>query len=110
MSAIFKEMAQTMLCDSDVAPSPEAVGAALLLTHVAWQRANGDEVPETSYAPVMANIQAANPKLWEELKSSNTATLIAKLMTYKRRHYPHDRRKVIVCGTVGKKVHVEWTD
>ena len=110
MSAIFKEMAQTMLRESNMAPSSEAVGAALLLTHVAWQRSNGDEVPETSYAPVLANLQMANHALWKELNSSNTADSIAKLMTYKKRHYPHDRRKVIVCGTVEHKVHVEWTD
>ncbi len=110
MSAIFKEMALTILHTSDTAPSSEAVGVALLMTHVAWQRANGEDVPETSYAPVLTNMQETNPALWKELKSSDTAILIAKLMAYKRLHYPRDHRNVVVCGTVENKVHVEWTD
>jgi len=57
MSAIFKEMALTTLVDPEAAPSSEAVAAALLLSHVAWQRANGDEFVDTAYALALAEMQ-----------------------------------------------------
>ena len=110
MSAILKEMALTTVCAPRTVPSAEAVGVALLLSHVAWQRANGDAVAETAYAPVLAKMLKARPDLWTELTSSDTTKLITDLVAYKQRHFPHDRRRVLVCGTVDHKVHVEWTD
>lgn len=50
MSAILKEMALTTLVDPEATPSSEAAAAALLLSHVAWQRANGDEFPDSACA------------------------------------------------------------
>ena len=110
MSAIFKEMALTTLVDPEGTPSSEAAAAALLLSHVAWQRANGDELADTAYSPVLAEMQKASPGFWKELKSANAAGLIAELVAYKRRHYPYDMRKVLACGTFDNKVRVEWTD
>ena len=49
MSVILKEMAMTTLVDPEGTPSSEAVAATLLLSHVAWQRANGDEFTNTAY-------------------------------------------------------------
>jgi hypothetical protein len=110
MSAIFKEMALTTLLDPDSMPSSEAAAAALLLSHVAWQRANGDQIADTAYSAALAEMQEARPGFWTELKSTDVAGLIAGLVAYKRRYYPQDRRKVVACGTFDNKVRVEWTD
>ena len=110
MSAIFKEMALTTLVAPEETPSSEAAAAALLLSHVAWQRANGDEFADIAYLPALAEMQRARPAFWTELKSAEAAGLIAELVAYKRRHYPNDMRKVVACGTFNNKVRVEWTD
>jgi hypothetical protein len=110
MSAILKEMALTILVDPEAMPSSEAAAAALLLSHVAWQRANGDKFAETAYSTVLVEMQKVRPGFWKELRSTDATELIAQLVAYKRRHYPHDMRKVVACGTFDNKVRVEWTD
>ena len=37
-------------------------------------------------------------------------TTLVELVAYKRRHYPHDKRKVVACGAFDNKIRVEWTD
>ena len=110
MSAIFKEMALTLLVDPESEPSSEAAGAALLLSHVAWQRANGDDITAKMFHSVLAEIQKSKPDFWKELKSSDRDGLIAELIVYKKLNYPGDKRKVVACGTYDNKVRVEWTD
>jgi len=110
MSVILKEMALTTLVDPEGTPSSEAAAVALLLSHVAWQRANGDEFADTAYSMPMAEMQKAKSDLWKELKSADASGLIAALVAYKWRHYPHDKRKVVACGTFDNKIRVEWTD
>jgi len=34
--------------------------------------------------------------------------MIDELVRYKREHYPDDRRRILTCGMVPGKVHVEW--
>jgi hypothetical protein len=34
--------------------------------------------------------------------------MIDELVLYKKTHYPEDRRRILVCGMVPGKVHVEW--
>ena len=110
MSAILKEMALTTLGDRESVPSSEAAAAALLLSHVAWQRTNGDTFADTAYTPLLAEMQRVRPEFWEERNSRDAEGVIAELVAYKKRHYPHDRRRVVVCGTLDNKVCVEWTD
>jgi len=110
MSAILKEMALTTLVAPEATPSSEAAAAALLLSHVAWQRANGDQFPDTAYAPALAEMHKARPDLWKEMKSADASKIVEDLVAYKRRHYPDDRRKVVACGTSDNKVQVQWTD
>ena len=110
MSVILKEMALTLFADADAIPSSEAVAAALLLAHVAWQRANGDDFPDTAYGAALIEMERERPTLWHELKSPDAATLVADLVAYKKSRYPGDRRKVVACGAYDNKVRVEWTD
>lgn len=110
MSAILKEMALTTFVDADTTPSSEAAAAALLLSHVAWQRANGDIVADAAYEAALAEMQLERPNLWREMKSSDIGTLIADLVAYKQRHYPSDGRRVVACGVHKGKIRVEWTE
>jgi hypothetical protein len=34
--------------------------------------------------------------------------MIDELIRYKKKHYPDDRRRILVCGMAPGKVHVEW--
>lgn len=110
MSEVFKAMARTVLAVPDQAASIDAASAALLFAHVAWQRANGHRVAESDYAPVLAMMEGKNPELWQELEPGDAAALISKLMAYKRKHHPHDRRNVTLCGIVDGSIRAEWTD
>ena len=110
MSVILKEMAMTMLVKPEAVPSSEAAATALLFSHVAWNRANGDDVPNKSYQSVLADIQESNLDCWKEFTSTNPDTLVAELIVYKKKYYPLDFRKVISCGTINHKVRVEWTE
>ena len=110
MSAILKEMALTTLAAPDGTPSSEAAAASLLLSHVAWQRANGDQFTDPAYAEALSRMRKARPAFWTEMKSSDPRGLIADLMAYKKRHYPQDSRKIVACGILDGKVRVEWTE
>ena len=110
MSAILKEMALTCLANPKVDPTLEAAAAALLLSHVAWQRANGDEFQNSAYAGTLAEMQRARPEMWKEMKSPDPKKLVSMLEMFKKSHYPNDRRKVVSCGIFDNKFRVEWTE
>lgn len=110
MSEILKEMALTVFVRPEATPSSEAASAALLFAHVAWNRANGDEIADATYRSVLADMEISKPDFWKELKSDDAEAIILELIAYKNRHYPHDSRMVLGCGTIGNKVRVEWID
>jgi hypothetical protein len=103
-------MASTVLTDPEGVPSGEAAHASLLLAHVAWERAARPSTRRPDYHPVLRQFEASNPNMWQELKSSDSETLIGSLITYKRIHYPNDDRQIVVCGMRGDNVRVEWID
>lgn len=82
----------------------------MLLSHVAWQRANGDIFPDSAYAEALAVMQRSKPDFWKEMRSADPRETIGELVAYKTRHYPDDRRKVVSCSLVDSKVRVEWTE
>jgi hypothetical protein len=57
---------------------------------------------------VWETIEAENPALWNEFKSSDIDAMIDELVRYKKSHWPDDRRRILVCGMVPGKIHVEW--
>ena len=59
---------------------------------------------------MLREFEASNPRLWDELKSSDAEALVTQLAAYKQAHYPNDHRHVVVCGTLGDNVHVEWIE
>lgn len=110
MSAILKEMALTTLVNPHAIPSSEAAAAALLLSHVAWQRANGDIFVDSAYEAALAEIQGERPDLWREFRSPDASKLISDLVVYKQRHYPSDKRRVVACRVHDGKIRVEWNE
>ena len=80
-------MACTVLRQPEAQPSSEAAHAALLLAHVAWNRAAGFGTPD--YRPILREFETSNPSLWNELTSSDAEVLIAALARYKQVHHLH---------------------
>lgn len=110
LSAIIKELSLTVLRQPEAVPSSEAAHAALLFAHVAWNRSRAIGVSATDYGPMLRQFEASNPRLWNELKSSDAELLIAELAAYKQAHYSNDHRHIVVCGMRGDNVHVEWIE
>ena len=107
MSEILKEMAESLLRDPD-SSSSEADHVALLFAHVAWNQSVGLDAGQQDYHPVMEAIENENPELWNELTSNDINAMIRKLVRYKKKHYPDDRRRILVCGMIEGKIRVEW--
>ncbi len=108
LSEIMKEMSETLLRNPDGEPSSEAAHVALLFANIAWNESVGLDHAREGYRNVWETIEAENPALWNEFQSNDIDAMIAELMRYKMAHYPEDRRRILVCGMVPGKVHVEW--
>ncbi len=108
LSEIMKEMSESLLRNPGGVPSPEAAHVALLFAHVAWNESVGLDHTRDGYRNVWETIEAENPALWNEFKSNDINAMIDGLVRYKTAHYPNDRRRILVCGMVPGKVHVEW--
>ena len=109
LSDIMKEMAEAILVDPAGDFSDEAAHAALLLAHIAWNRSVSASQATVDCHAVLHELEASNPALWSELRDDDPERLVAEMVRYKEGHYPHDRRWIVVCGTVpGGNVHVQW--
>jgi hypothetical protein len=108
LSEIMKEMAEKLLRHPGGVPSAEAAHVALLLANVAWNESVGLDHARDGYRKVWETMEAENPALWNEFKTSAIDAMIDELVRYKHAHYPEDRRRILVCGMVPGKVHVEW--
>jgi hypothetical protein len=108
MSEIMKEMSETLLRNPGGVLSSEAAHVALLFANAAWNECVGIDHARDSYRNVWETIEAENPALWNEFKSNNIDAMIDGLVRYKQTHYLNDRRRILVCGMVPGKVHVEW--
>jgi len=108
MSEIMKEMSETLLRNPGGVPSSEAAHVALVFANVAWNESVGLDLARQGYRTVWETIEAENPQLWNEFKSNDSNAMIDELIQYKQAHYPDDRRRILVCGMVPGKVHVEW--
>jgi hypothetical protein len=108
MSDIMKELALASFRDSQTVPSSEAAHAALLLAHVAWNRALGHDIQD--YRKLFKVFLRSNPNLWSEFCSRDTETIIETMCKAKEKSYHTDRRVVVVCGMREGNVHVEWCE
>jgi hypothetical protein len=108
LSEVMKEMAETLLRNPGGVPSSEAAHVALLFANVAWNESVGLDHAREGYRNVWETIEAENPALWGEFKSSDIDAMIDGLVRYKQTHYPDDRRRILTCGILDGKVRVEW--
>ena len=108
MSEIFKEMALIVMKDPKSTPSSEAAHAALLLAHVAWNRAIGETFTDRECKRILRKFEKSRGTLWIELQSRDWKSLISALMEYKNKNYPEDNRIVVICGMREGKIHVKW--
>jgi hypothetical protein len=89
-------------------PSIEAAQVALFFANVAWNECVGMDHAREGYRNVWETIEADNPSLWNELKSSDINAMIDELICYKKAHYPNDQRRILNCGILESKIHVDW--
>jgi hypothetical protein len=108
LSEILKEMAETLLRNPGGVPSSEAAHVALFFANLAWNESVGLDHPREGYRKVWETLEAENPTLWDEFKSSDIDAMIDDLVRYKKAHYPDDRRRILTCGIPDGKVRVEW--
>ena len=108
MSEIMKEMSELLLRNPSGEPSSEAAHVALLFANAAWNECVGTDHARDGYRNVWEAIESENPALWNEFKSNDIDGMIDELVRYKKKHYPVDRRRILVCGMVPGNVHVEW--
>jgi hypothetical protein len=111
MSEVILGLAERVLAQPPEKTSSEGAAAALLLAHVAWNRAldplGGDQVG--SYRKVPRVLQRENPKCLRELKSADCEAMIQELTKLKLALYPADDRIICLCGiTERSTVRVEW--
>jgi hypothetical protein len=108
LSEIMKEMAEALLRNPGGVPSSAAAHVALFFANLAWNESVGLDHTRGGYRNVWEAIGAENPALWNEFKSNDIDAMMDELVRYKKAHYPDDRRRILVCGMVPGKVHVEW--
>ena len=109
MSDILKEMTDRLFREPDVAHSSEALHVALFFANLAWNECVGLGAERERTKNVWQAIEAANPKLWDELKSRDIDAMIDELVEYKKAHFPDDRRRILTCGgTPHSTIRVEW--
>lgn len=108
LSEIMKEMAESLLRDPRKVPSPEAVQVALLYVQIAWNESVGLENGRDGIRNVWEPVEAENPTLWNEFKSSDITGLLDELVKYKETHYSSDQRRILTCGMQDEVLRVEW--
>lgn len=109
ISDLLKEMALTVLRNPEAIPSGEAAHAALLFSHVAWNRAAGDTFTDMECKSILRKFEKTRPSFWEELITKDWRVMVQQLMDYKKTQYPDDNRVIVVCGMRQPGViHVEW--
>jgi hypothetical protein len=111
MSKVLLDLAERLLAQPAEKTSSEGCAAALLLAHVAWNRAvdplGGDQVGH--YRKVLSAMKAVNPNCLRELKSTDCEAMIQELVDVKRALYPANDRIIQLCAlTPQQTVRVEW--
>ena len=109
MSDIMLEISDQLMLDPAAIHSSEARHVALFFANLAWNECVGLGAERERTKNIWQTIEAANPKLWGELKSRDIDAMIDELVEYKNAHYPDDRRRILACGgTDHSTIRVEW--
>jgi hypothetical protein len=108
LSEIMKEMAESLFRDPRKVPSPDAVQVALLFANLAWNESVGLVNGRDGIRNIWEPIEAENPTLWNEFKSSDINGMLDELVKYKKRRYSDNQRRILTCGMAEETVRVEW--
>ncbi len=108
MSEIMKEMAERLLRNPDDAHSSEAMHVSLMFANIAWNETVGLGHARKGYRSAWEMIEAENPEMWSEFKSTDVDAMIDELVRYKKQRYPDDQRRILSCGIPDGRVRVEW--
>jgi len=97
----FSDVAQVM--DSKGIPQPKLMLAGAIVFLLAGS------LSVITTKNVWQTIEAENPNLWSELKSSDIDAMIDELVEYKKAHFLDDRRRILTCGGTSRStVRVLW--
>lgn len=88
--------------------SPQAVSVALQITHIAWNFAHEEYKEEPGYIYGINEIQELMSSVKDEFVMQNAEELSEKLMKYKQKHFPNDKRSIFTCEYVKGNVKVTW--
>jgi hypothetical protein len=108
MSEILKEMSDLLLRNPGSVPSSQAAHVALMFANFAWNETTGLGHARDGYRAAWEKFEADNPEMWNELKSNDVDAMIDELVVFKKQRYPHDQRRILLCGMRDGKVRVEW--
>jgi hypothetical protein len=108
MSDIMKEMSERLLRHPDAAHSSEAAHVALMFANIAWNESVGLGQAHEVYRSAWEVIEAENPEMWNEFKSTDVEAMLDELVEYKRKHFPHDLRRILLAGIPNGNIRVEW--
>lgn len=108
MSDIMKEMSERLLRHPDAAHSSEAAHVALMFANIAWNESVGLGHAHERYRSAWEVIEAENPEMWSEFKSTDVEAMLNELVEYKKKHFPHDLRRILVAGIPNGNIRVEW--
>jgi hypothetical protein len=107
LSEVMKEMSQRLLRDPEGVPSAEAAHLALVIANIAWNESVGLVHVRDGYGEVWEAIEAENPNLWNEFKSTDIDSMIDDMVEYKQRNFADDQRRILTCGMLNQRIRVE---
>lgn len=108
MSEIMKEISGQLFRKPDAIPSSAAAHIALMFANIAWNETVGMVHAREDYRLAWETIEAENPEMWSEFKSNDVEAMIDELVQFKKKHYPDDKRRILICGIPNGSIRVEW--
>lgn len=108
MSEIMKEMSERLLRHPDAAHSSEAAHVALMFANIAWNESVGLGQAREGYRSAWEVIEAENPEMWSEFRSTDVEAMLDELGEYKKKNFPHDLRRILLAGIPNGSIRVEW--
>ena len=88
LSEILKEMSERLLRKPAGVPSSEAAHVALMFANIAWNETVGLGSARKSYRSAWEMIEAENPQMWSEFKSTDVDGMIDELVRFKNAALP----------------------
>jgi hypothetical protein len=106
LSKIVKNMADSIVVNKNA--SPQAISVALQIAHIAWNFVHEEYEEEPGYIHGIVETQESMRSVKSDFITQDAADLIARLMKYKLRHHPNDKRGIFACEYEKGKVKATW--